>query len=510
MHYRGLGFKDRITMGQVEVTYTKKEKLLEHTKDLTDKVLGLFQMMRAEIESDWGKYEKVLENFDIRDYGVSPVLGKNIESVIRQAMEIEETLVKTKVTLNDEEIDISTAQLMSIRNTMMETITYFVSLLEDTKSKYRVEEVDTPEGKVRQVMEFKSQNPPPPPQSPDSALSELKKISQIAKSGQIQVAKDLIESQIKKPEENILDTIPENEKEKLLKLQSKGKLLFGSMDGLSDGSTYFKAFSVVLSQILNEQSRYYNTDEDWSGIPTETITTIMGGEVQIQKREPVKIGKDSRPHPYVLVSYEDIAKRLSKTGSISGGKDIDQVRQYIEEIKDKRYPVRVGPGQFVILPYIVNEGDLIDINKTNPYIGCILRLSPQFSKTTRGYVGFPSDFIQRLGGGKQKAITWNLCETLAFNRGDYVWRINKKNLLSKYTDTPNYQGRPGKLKKDFEEAISKIINTGLLIQGKDKDGTYKGYKEIKNNGGEVICHFYFNPEFGKEEEVSIPEEQGGE
>ena len=65
-------------MGQVEVTYTKKEELLEHTKYLTDKVLQLFQMMRAEIESDWGKYEQVLENFNLRDYGVSPVLGNTL------------------------------------------------------------------------------------------------------------------------------------------------------------------------------------------------------------------------------------------------------------------------------------------------------------------------------------------------------------------------------------------------------------------------------------------------
>lgn len=498
-------------MGKVEVTYTDKQKLLENTKEITEKVLSLFQMMRKGIEDDWGTFEGLLEEVDLREYGLSPGLGKNIEEVIRQGIEVEEHLAQVYVTINDEEVDISTKELRAFRNSMMEVVAKFVSLVEETKGKYRITTTETPEGEVKRVMEFKSDNPSPMSQSPISALEELKKISQFARGTQTQIPKDLIESQIRRPEESLLDSIPENEKEKLLKLQSKGKLLFGSMDGLSDGTAYFKAFSLVLSQILNEQSKYYNTEGDWSGVPTETISTLMGGEIQIQKRDPVKIGKDSRPHPYVWVSYEELAKRMSKTGSISGGKDIEQVRQYIEEIGDKRYPVRVGAGQFIILPYLVNEGDLIDINKSNPYVGCILRLSPQFSRTTRGYVGLPSDIIQRLGGGKQKGLTMDLLETLAYNRGvAKEWKVNKRNLLSKYADTPNYRGRPGKLQKDFMESVVKIINTKLLLTGTDKKGNLNGYRESKNNGGEIISHFYFNPDFLQGEDIGIPEEQTGE
>lgn len=491
-------------MGKVEVSYVEKQKLLENTRVVTEKVLYLFQKMREEIEGDREKYESALKEIDLSEFNLPNMEGNNIESFIRQGLEVEETLAQMKVTISGEEVDISTKELMAFRNSMMEVVSQFVSMVEEIKER-KEKELEGQRVKV----EHSTQNPPMS-QSPDSVLEELKKISQM-RGTQTQVPKDLIESQIKRPEENILDTIPEKERDKLMKLQSKGKLLFGSMDGLSDGTAYFKAFSLVLSQILNEQSKYYNTEGDWSGVPTETISTLMGGEIQIQKRDPVKIGKDSRPHPYVWVSYEELAKRMSKTGSISGGKDIEQVRQYIEEIGDKRYPVRVGAGQFIILPYLVNEGDLIDINKSNPFVGCILRLSPQFSKTTRGYVGLPSDIIQRLGGGKQKGITMDLLETLAFNKGvGKEWKKKKTDLLAKYAETPNYKGRPGKLQKDFMESVVKIINTGLLLTGTDKKGNLNGYRESKNNGGEIISHFFFNPDFLQGEDIGIPEDQSGE
>ena len=491
-------------MGKVEVSYVEKQKLLENTRVVTEKVLYLFQKMREEIEGDREKYESALKEIDLSEFNLPNMEGNNIESFIRQGLEVEETLAQMKVTISGEEVDISTRELMAFRNSMMEVVSQFVSMVEEIKER-KEKEIEGQRVKV----EHSTQNPPMS-QSPDSVLEELKKISQM-RGTQTQVPKDLIESQIKRPEENILDTIPEKERDKLMKLQSKGKLLFGSMDGLSDGTAYFKAFSLVLSQILNEQSKYYNTEGDWSGVPTETISTLMGGEIQIQKRDPVKIGKDSRPHPYVWVSYEELAKRMSKTGSISGGKDIEQVRQYIEEIGDKRYPVRVGAGQFIILPYLVNEGDLIDINKSNPFVGCILRLSPQFSKTTRGYVGLPSDIIQRLGGGKQKGITMDLLETLAFNKGvGKEWKKKKTDLLTKYAETPNYKGRPGKLQKDFMESVVKIINTGLLLTGTDKKGNLNGYRESKNNGGEIISHFFFNPDFLQGEDIGIPEDQSGE
>lgn len=499
-------------MGKVDVTYIDKERLLENTREVTEKVLFLFQKMREEIQGDRDTYESAFKEINLSEYNLPSVEEGNMESIIRQGLEIEETLAQMKVTISGEEVDISTKDLIAFRNSMMEVVSQFVSMVEEiSKRQERETEVQIREGGegFRTKVELSAQYPNMS-QSPDSALEELKKISQFAKGTQTQVPKDLIESQIKRPEENILDTIPDNEREKLMKLQSKGKLLFGSVDGLSDGTAYFKAFSLVLSQILNEQSKYYNTEGDWSGVPTETISTLMGGEIQIQKRDPVKIGKDSRPHPYVWVSYEELAKRMSKTGSISGGKDIEQVRQYIEEIGDKRYPVRVGTGQFIILPYLVNEGDLIDINKSNPYVGCILRLSPQFSRSTRGFVGLPSDIIQRLGGGKQKGLTMDLLETLAYNRGiGKEWKVNKRNLLSKYAETPNYKGRPGKLQKDFMESVVKIINTKLLLTGTDKKGNLNGYRESKNPGGEIISHFYFNPDFLQGEDIGIPEDQSG-
>lgn len=476
--------------------------------------------------------EIIEEMEDTLSLGCSPRLKMILEELLQTAKEAEFSIefiksieeksqaLGTRVIM--EMVDVETGEkteevidmtiednkVIEWRNQLQKTITHIMGLLSDIEKLYEKREIEQPDGTIRRVLiEFKADTPP---QSPNSALDELHKISQIARATQTQVPKDLIESQIRKPEESILDSSTEEDKEKLMKLQSKGKLLFGSVDGLSDGTPYFKVFSLVLSQILNEQSKYYNTEGDWSGVPTETISTLMGGEIQIQERDPVTIGGHTRPHPYVLVSYEELAKRMSKTGSISGGKDIEQVRQYIEEIQDKRYPVRVGKGQFIIVPYLVNEGDLIDINKTNPYVGCILRLSPQFSRTTRGYVGLPSDIIQRLGGGKQKAITIDLLEILAFNRGvGAEWKKKKTDLLSKYAESKNYKGRPGKLQKDFMESVVKIINTGLLLTGKDKKGNLNGYRESKNNGGEIVCHFFYNPDFLQGEEIGIPEEQTG-
>ena len=105
----------------------------------------------------------------------------------------------------------------------------------------------------------------------------------------------------------------------------------------------------------------------------------------------------------------------------------------------------------------------------------------------------------------------DLLETLAYNRGvAKEWKVNKRNLLSKYADTPNYSGRPGKLQKDFMESVVKIINTKLLLTGTDKKGNLNGYRESKNNGGEIISHFYFNPDFLQGEDIGIPEEQTGE
>lgn len=491
-------------MGQVEVTYTKKEELLEHTKYLTDKVLQLFQMMRAEIESDWGKYEQVLENFNLRDYGVSPVLGKNIESVIRQALEIEETLSNTRVTLNDEEIDISTAQLMNIRNTMMETISYFVSLMEDTKSKYRTIEVDTPEGKVKRVMEFKSQTPPPPPQSPDSALEELKKLSQVEKVSQVQISKDLMETQIKSAGDT-LELIPdEKSRNHIRNLQSKGKLLNGTLEGLSGGTAFFKVFTIALAQTLNEQSKYYNNAE--GGVPVDLVGKLMGGDVEVEKSTFI-IKSETRTSPRILVSYEDLAKKIK--GSVRGGKDIEDIKNYIDNLKDKVYLLDMG-DHYGGVPYIIKEYTIFAKN-TGKELGCVLRLSPQYSKTTRGYSAVRADTIQLLGGGNQKDITMNLVDTLLYVRGiDKEYRVRKETLLQKIATGKRYQKRKGEREEHFREAILKAINAKILLSGTDKKtGGLKGYREERTPGGEILSIFTFNPDYLKGEEITIPEEQSG-
>lgn len=324
------------------------------------------------------------------------------------------------------------------------------------------------------------------------------------------------------------------------------------MEGLSGGSAFFKSVSIALAKILNKQSQYYNPDgkgdrrgdHRLSGVPRDKIREVFGESAKLEKslNSPTTgIYGEGRDFPFILLSYEELAKEVSKTGKISGGKDIEFIRLYINGgyrefttdpktgdknpvkssyvpgITSKKYPVSNGKGGFLFIPFVVNEADIVDTTRKDIEVGCILRLSPQYSKTLRGYTALRSDTIQLIGGGRQKEITMDLISFLAHSRNTTPeLRKLKSDILSKYKDRPTYKvilkdpetgeridtgkRRLSKLEEHFREAVQKCIDAKIL----------KGYREEKNSGGEIVSVFIYNPDYLKGEDILSPDEQTGE
>lgn len=397
--------------------------------------------------------------------------------------------------------------------------------------------IDPETGKRKRVfMEFKSQST-----SGSPALEELRKLSSLPSLEKISISKDLVSSEFTSGGD-ILEIGTEEEKKKIQELQKKGKLLFGTLEGLSGGTAFFKSFSIALAKILNKQSQYYNPDgkgdkrgdHRLSGVPRDRIREVFGESAKLEKslnspRVPVR--GEGREFPFILLSYEELAKEVSKTGKISGGKDIEFIRLYINGgyrefttdpktgnkvpvkssyvpgITSKKYPVSDGKGGFLFIPFVVNEGEIVDTSRKDPEVGCILRLSPQYSKTLRGYTALRSDTIQLIGGGRQKEITMDLISFLVFSRNTTpVLRKLKSSILSKYQDRPNYRDpktgkrRVSKLESHFKEAIQKSIEAKILQE----------YREERTPGGEIMSVFVYNPDYLKGEEIPLPDEQSGE
>lgn len=405
-----------------------------------------------------------------------------------------------------------------------------ISSSEKVKEVYQINKEAIPE-RIRVFLQLSKQTPYPPD------LAELKILQKLPPLSQIKTSKDLIQSEFTSVGD-ILEIGDNLEKKAIQSLQKKGKLLFGSLEGLSGGSAFFKSFSIALAKILNEQSKYYHPEEAktdkkggylLSGVPTSRIKEVFGDKAKIEKNKPITINKEERDFPYILLSYEKLAKYLSKTGKITGGKDIENIRLYINGgyrefetdpktgdrkpisssyvpgLVSKKYPISDGKGHFVFIPFVVNEAEIVDTTRKDPEVGCLLRLSPQYSKTLRGYTALRGDTIQLIGGGgKQKDITMDIISFLCFSRNTAsTLRKKKRDILSQYEKRPTYRGRPGKLEEHFKEAVQKSIEAKILLPGEDKNGKPLGYREEKNPGGEIVSVFVYNPYYQKGEEIPI-------
>lgn len=323
------------------------------------------------------------------------------------------------------------------------------------------------------------------------ALAELEKIARETKSKDIQVSKDLWKSHIHTNGDTLILARTEEERKDIEEKQKKGQLLAGTLEGLSGGTAQLKIFTIALAQTLNEQSKYHKTEEDWSGIPKDLIPSIMGQDVEVGKRESVKINGERREYPYILVSYTDMAKKISKNGKTSGGKDAQYIKDYIQELSRKEYLIS-GENEILGIPFLVKEVTIYS-KSTGKEVGCLLRLSPQFSRYTKGYIGLRADTIQLLGGGKQKEITMDLLYTLLENRGykNGVYTIYKNNLLAKYRNIPKYINKSkgsvrwSVIEKDYKEAIGVVMNLKLISK----------YKEEIKPSGEILCIFTYSKDY---------------
>lgn len=344
------------------------------------------------------------------------------------------------------------------------------------------------------------------------AIAELPKIK---KAGKVvsKIPRDLMETlshskgdtlkYIEDPE--ILNNIRER--------QTEGKLLAGTLEGLSQNTAYFKALTIALGQTLAEQSRLYNTEGSLTGV-REIVEERFGSEVKVEEVRPLIIKKkgggvdiENRRPPYIFVFYEDLASKMrggrkprggeidpeGKNKPSRGGKDAKIIREYLEELSHKQYLLDCGKdkrGRQILtgVPFLIKVRSFyLDYKE----VGCLVCLSPQYSATARGYVSLRPDIIQKLGGPHQKDITMALLDFLAtakgIEKGGKTLRKRKSELLDLIATGKNYKGRPGLREADFQEAVQKIMNTDLISR----------YTEEEGGTGEIMSVFYFNPNYTK-------------
>lgn len=370
------------------------------------------------------------------------------------------------------------------------------------------------------------------PETTRDLLADLENIRKSPKSGLVKVSKDLWKSQIQSPGDSLEYIKDERIKRKIQKKAEEGKYLSGTLVGLSGGSAYFKVFCLAIAQTLNEQSKYFKTESDLSGVPKDLLSQYAGEGVIVDKiKDPSPALKGGeRPFPIVLFIWEDLAKKMSPTGEISGGRDIKVVRDYVlggmtkrkdktgKEVKTyipgllgREYLIEGARG-IVGVPFMTKLLSLYSKESPDKEIGIAVQLSPLFTlKNLIGYTGIRTDTIQLLGGGRQRELTLNLFIFLAYyrgvpaqsgrNKGEFVQR--KRELLQEISKgLSSYTGRPGLLEKHFQEAVQKCTDAKILLPGKTKTGL-RGYREEVNPGGQTLSIFTYNPDYLKGEEINL-------
>ena len=458
-----------------ETKYTKfvrrvpediKDGVIENTKQLLSVLSEVMETLKEELEYADGK--------------ISPVLQKKYSDIYAILLEAKDGVDY-----------MSESEVRDMNRDLRKILQSLFTLISGMYEDFQIREVQTPDGETeRRIIQFKGERQTP--ESVSTALTELENIAKQKKISQIQVSKDLWKSQTFSVGDTLQYIKSEKIKENIRKLQKKGKLLAGTLEGLSGGTAYLKVFTIALAQTLNEQSKYYKTEKYWTGVPKEMIPEIMGEDVQIESKcqTPVKLNGESRQYPYILVSYEELAKKMSKTGKVSGGKDIEYIQDTIQTLSEKQY-LYENRGVLIGIPFLVKEATIYTKGGEKE-VGCLLRLSPHFSKSIGGYTGLRADTLQLLGGGKQKDITMDLFDLLVYNRGipGGVYKVRKEDILSRYYNKDTYTQTKGgkfyirkeKIETDFIEAVRKSREAKVI----------RAYKEEKSPGGEVLSVFTFS------------------
>lgn len=374
-----------------------------------------------------------------------------------------------------------------------------------------------------------------PPIGSRDPLEDLEHIRESAKSGLVKVSSDLWKSGTGLFRDSLgISIISDKTRETIKRKEAEGKLLAGTLMGLKGGGRYFKVFNIALAQTLYEQSKYYNTQDNLSGVPRDLISQYAGeGAIVERIKDPsTKFKGGERPYPIVLLSWEDIAKKMSPDGKISGGKDIKVVRDFVQGYSQKMTDPKTGKVKTAYIPGLLGREYLVEGERSLigvPYmskifslypkdspdkeVGIAVQLSPLFAQTLKfGYTGIRSDTIQKLGGGKLKEITINLFYYLAYNRGippqkgrnKGEFPRRKRDLLEELSEgIKSYKDRPKRREADFQEAVRKCIDAKILLPGKTRTGGLRGYREEINPGGQTISIFTYNPDYLKGEEITL-------
>ena len=319
-------------------------------------------------------------------------------------------------------------------------------------------------------------------QDPGGAVQELKKLSKAPPLAKVKISRDLMDTQIHSRGETLDIVTDPTKRDKIRELQKQGKLLSGTLEGLSGGGAYLKVFTIALAETLNEQSKYYKTPDDYTGVPVPLINDMFRGSVSVTDNQTTHKG-ETRRSPYVLVSYSALAKKMKGEGKRPSGKDISYIRDYIKDLSGKEYLLDGGGGTILGVPLIIKEGTIYR-EDTGSEVGCLLRLSHQFSKTMNGYKQLKGGTIQKIGGGKQKEITLNLLDLLITHQGLPTFRKNKEDLFAEIATSQRYQTRKGERDRDFAEAVKKAKEAGLIIS----------YTEEAPKG-ERVSVFTYNPDY---------------
>ena len=320
-----------------------------------------------------------------------------------------------------------------------------------------------------------------------SFISEVASINKATKKNTAIVSKDLLELFTKPGESVFLGELSEAERKKIQGKQEKGKLLNSTTTGLPGGDAYFKKFCVALALTLSEQSQYYGTDEKLIGVPDKIISEI---EPKINRNVDYGlVDKGGKKIPYyppiILLNYIDFLVKLRGVNDASGigGKDVQELKDYLDKMQLKEYLVRNNNG-------FTGIGLFYRTRQYTPQteeIGSILILTPHFSKCINKFAKLRPDILKLLRG-KSDDLTLSLFFVLvdAYNPLRKFFRP-KRELLKKIAVAESYKAHPGRLANDFKKAVETMEKIKIILPGDE------GYTE--EGATETISIFTFNPGF---------------
>ena len=405
-----------------------------------------------------------------------------------------------------ETIAVPDEKLIEWQNNLTKSITETISLMTEVESLFDIKEVPDPKGGKRRVLvEFKSEEGKVKGRKQGSKNVELPKIVQelvdVSEEVPLNIIRfptDLVEVQIKSSGD-LIKVADEKRRNWIQEKQREGKLLNGTLEGLTGGNAYFHIFLIALAQTLNEQSNKFNKGDYYSGLPKDRVMEVTGLQIEEEKRLPQTYNGETRSFPYVAIILKDFLKKI-RGGDSYGGQDIEDLDKYIKELSGKEYMIDRGEyGGIVGLTLFSIFASLYHPETADKY-GYILKLSPQFSETIRGYRKMRADTITLLGGGKQKDITMKLLDYLIYvmnspqkGRKTGEFGVNKEKLMERIAKGKKYQTRKKDRETDFQTAVQKMKNIKLLHPT-------KGFREEISPSRETICVFYFNPDYLKGEE----------